>query len=70
FALEYYNGTLANPRFTTNTYQKIGILTGINYAAPGRKPRTMSADGKDLTAWSSPSIVSFPGTSSVATFTV
>ncbi|CAD6920843.1 unnamed protein product [Tilletia controversa] len=38
FALEYYNGafiTLANQRFTTNTYQKIGILTGINYAAQG-----------------------------------
>ncbi|KAE8229774.1 hypothetical protein CF326_g5248 [Tilletia indica] len=38
FALEYYNGafiTLANERFTTNTYQKLGILTGINYAAQG-----------------------------------
>ncbi|CAD6884583.1 unnamed protein product [Tilletia controversa] len=38
FALEYYNGafiTLANERFAKDKYQKIGILTGINYAAQG-----------------------------------
>ena len=36
FALEYYNGsfiTQANERFGDRRYEKIGILTGVNYAA-------------------------------------
>ncbi|UZJ56388.1 hypothetical protein CBS101457_005708 [Exobasidium rhododendri] len=38
FALEYFHGaflTMANERFGDDRYAKIGILTGLNYAAQG-----------------------------------
>lgn len=38
FAMEYFNGaflTMSNERFGENRYAKMGILTGLNYAAQG-----------------------------------